>query len=66
MRLSSLRWPLRLRNQSLRSIPSVQLAKVLAGLRKADIGDTFLEKNQVATLMAALLEGSELEELDIR
>ena len=47
------------------SIPPVQLAKVVAGLRKANICDYFLEKKQVASLMAALLESSPLEYLDI-
>ena len=51
---------------SLRSIPPVQLTKVVAGLRKTNIGYTHLRKNQVAALMAALLEGSKVEELDIR
>jgi hypothetical protein len=36
---------------SLHSIPPVQLARVVAGLRKADIGDTYLKKSQVAALM---------------
>ena len=51
---------------SLHSIPPVQLVRVVAGLRKADIGYTYLKESQVAALMAVLLEGSKLEELDIR
>ena len=57
---------LSLYGNSLSSIPPVQLARVVAGLQKADIGYTYLKKSQVAALMAALLEGSQLEELDIR
>ena len=46
-------------------MPPVQLAKVVAGLQRANICDFFLETKQVAALMASLLESSHLEELDI-
>ena len=50
---------------SLFTIPPLQLAKVVAGLRKAYMSDYFLEKKQVASLIAALQESRHMEYLNI-
>ena len=49
----------------LSSVPPDQLAKVVAGLLNADISNAALEKKQVAALIAALIESTKLEVLDV-